>query len=1036
MAQSSDFHGPLGNQASQQRLSESRSHQSLNEMQQQQPVHHAQRQRQDRHSPALPGGSSGIEHDPAFNAAPHSPFVPQFMHPNVMLMMQQQHIFNQQQQQQHHNQQHLSLNQPFHQDLNPGADPEAGEQQGPIQSGQSMIVQTSNSSATGGSAAHTGGQANGHGLSAEEGHRPPMDRPRSMDVTQLRQRGEVHHPGTPHPMPMFNMPGNPVPPGFDNEFGGPGMVPMPGHFLHMNRMAPPPGFGHFPMHPMQGPPPPSLFQSPYQQQQFHHQQQQMFMHQQMLRQQQQIQQQIHQQIQSSNNSGNSSQHPLHPAAASDTRRLGPLGPSPAMDEALEQRQEALNIGGSSASGIGQAHLTSGSQQQDHIKSIESQINHLLFKGDSAKAATTSSVPSSGQTIHFGGIIAVGGSDHPETLGRPLSGVTVQEIEEAQVKDMQNQMRRISLNDPVSPPRSRFIPSVENHISGSSGEANVEAMVTLESSGQNLSSLLDTRFHHIPQASGSATPAATVPRYEQVMEKTPFSVKDIDFYSDRKYDPYRPSVHAFDLITRDAKALCHELMPKPEEETRKLALLQRLSNIANEVFGEAEVLPFGSSGNGLALANADMDVCVFLKAKEGEDEVSPVEFVERIGDRLEEDSEFENILQLKRARVPIVKLNHINGIACDIGYQNDLAIWNTRLLRAYCKIDGRLRDMVVVVKTWAKRRKINNPYTGSLSSYAYVLLVIHVLQRRGVLPNLQSIVAVGNNNNNGKIPFWDCQGFNRYFFEDIPSLSRYWQATPEAMKESVGELLYEFFRYFASEFRYASHVVSIRSGGLMTKEAKEWTKDHTQPQQQSQVPLPAPTETTTPQTDAQHAVDAKPIVKNRYLFCIEDPFELDHNVGRPVDRYSLFTIRGEFMRAAKILSRNGDGAITRLCQEREVSTHQERNRNSSIDHGDDHGRDKQQPSTQHNRPHTPLLNTGAAGANNDGRRESGGPSRTTAFPAGEDKPQESESPIKSRASGGAGVGTGSNDHGPRQRSGRREYYKRSTIASEPRTFTKV
>lgn len=142
--------------------------------------------------------------------------------------------------------------------------------------------------------------------------------------------------------------------------------------------------------------------------------------------------------------------------------------------------------------------------------------------------------------------------------------------------------------------------------------------------------------------------------------------------------------------------------------------RRLSDIAVEVFGEAEVLPFGSSGNGLALANADMDVCVFLNPKEGSEDVSPVEFVERIGDRLEKDPDFENILQLKRARVPIVKLNHVNGIACDIGYQNDLAIWNTRLLRAYCRVDERVRDIVVIIKIWAKRRKINNPYTGSLS----------------------------------------------------------------------------------------------------------------------------------------------------------------------------------------------------------------------------------------------------------------------------------------------------------------------------------
>lgn len=40
-----------------------------------------------------------------------------------------------------------------------------------------------------------------------------------------------------------------------------------------------------------------------------------------------------------------------------------------------------------------------------------------------------------------------------------------------------------------------------------------------------------------------------------------------------------------------------------------------------------------------------------------------------------------------------------------------------------------------------------------------------------------------------------------------------------------------------------------------------------------------------------------------------------------------------MRAAKILSRNGDGALGRLCVEREVETPQERIRNGSVDQGD-------------------------------------------------------------------------------------------------------
>ncbi|KAF9153122.1 hypothetical protein BG015_004025 [Linnemannia schmuckeri] len=902
------------------------------------------------HTPHL--GRQELNHNQNSPQQSHSPFPPPFLHPNLAHLMQQTHM--QQVIQQQHQQLHdPSKTQPpglggdSFDARHPQQERTSDQWNSPQRASDKRVASTSeNPSLAGSNILTPDHRAQAGSQQAGERHQFPVDR-HSMDA-QLRQG--MFHPLAQHPQSMF-----PGPPGFEGDFGPPGMIPMQTPngvvFVPMNRVTPPPpGFGHFPAHSPdqerlashQHPGP--QFQPTLQQQQHFHQQQ-MFMHQQMLRQQHQLQQMYQFQ--------NGPQHPLQ------------------QEQQQRQQQMQEQQGASTSMSSGESGQEQYQQQNHQIKNIESHINQLLFQG--------------------------GGTDRspPAPVVAALDGprLTVQEIEEAQIKDLQGQFRRFSLGDPVSPPRSRSIPSVSDHISGEGLQIQSDRVSSQTSaSSQQFSTMIHSRFQD---------PSTT--RYEQPVDKAPFSVKDIDFYSDRKYDPYRPT--SFDQITRDAKDFCQELMPKPEEETRKLALLQKLSDIAVEVFGEAEVLPFGSSGNGLALANADMDVCVFLNPKEGSEDVSPVEFVERIGDRLEKDPDFENILQLKRARVPIVKLNHVNGIACDIGYQNDLAIWNTRLLRAYCRVDERVRDIVVIIKIWAKRRKINNPYTGSLSSYAYVLLVIHVLQRQGVLPNLQTIVAA-----NGKVPFWDCQGFNRYFFEDIPNLSHYWQPTPESQRQSIGELLYEFFRYYASEFRYANHVVSIRSGGLLTKEAKEWTKDHTQPpplqqqqqqQQQTLVPLSEAPANDTEQAQSAPAADSKPVVKNRYLFCIEDPFELNHNVGRPVDRYSLFTIRGEFMRAAKILSRKGDGVITRLCVEREVPQHQERNRNGSVDQGDDQAKDRQRPSSPDSKA---------------GSRSS--------FSTGEERPRV-----------GFHEAELGNDTGSRKSSGRRNYYKRATIGSEPRHFNR-
>ena len=147
--------------------------------------------------------------------------------------------------------------------------------------------------------------------------------------------------------------------------------------------------------------------------------------------------------------------------------------------------------------------------------------------------------------------------------------------------------------------------------------------------------------------------------------------------------------------------------------------------------------------------------------------------------------------LPHARIPIVKLSLDPspalplGIACDIGFENRLALENTRLLYCYAMIDpARVRTLVlfrefesaisrtlltsltlstsqsvvqakvpfsrVFFPNWRLyvltispllHRKINSPYQGTLSSYGYVLLVIYFLvhvKNPPVLPNLQQM----------------------------------------------------------------------------------------------------------------------------------------------------------------------------------------------------------------------------------------------------------------------------------------------------------
>ena len=93
--------------------------------------------------------------------------------------------------------------------------------------------------------------------------------------------------------------------------------------------------------------------------------------------------------------------------------------------------------------------------------------------------------------------------------------------------------------------------------------------------------------------------------------------------------------------------------------------------------------------------------------------------------------------LDKARIPVLKFTVPGpGTKVDVTINNELPLHNTRLVGAYAAVDARVRQLIFLVKHWAKQRSINDAYTGSLSSYAWVLLCVFVVQRAGLVPLLQ------------------------------------------------------------------------------------------------------------------------------------------------------------------------------------------------------------------------------------------------------------------------------------------------------------
>lgn len=277
-----------------------------------------------------------------------------------------------------------------------------------------------------------------------------------------------------------------------------------------------------------------------------------------------------------------------------------------------------------------------------------------------------------------------------------------------------------------------------------------------------------------------------------------------------------------------------------------------------------------------------------------------------------------------------------GIQCDINFSAQLAIHNTLLLRCYSLADPRVRPMILFVKNWAKVRGVNTPYRGTLSSYGYVLMVLHYLMNVAspfVLPNLQDIqrdppphlspqeIEARSVCNGRDVRFWR----NEAEIKDLAD-----RKMLNHNHDSVGFHLRGFFEYYAQSgamstvqsrgFDWGREVLSLRTlGGILTKNEKGWTGAKTITETSTVAAPPTPSFPKTLEAVGGHedspitesrdvqtpklpmkTVEETKEVRHRYLFAIEDPFELDHNVARTVTHNGIVSIRDEFRRAWRII----------------------------------------------------------------------------------------------------------------------------------------
>eukprot|EP00939_MAST-03C_sp_MAST-3C-sp1_P005485 g5485.t1 len=345
------------------------------------------------------------------------------------------------------------------------------------------------------------------------------------------------------------------------------------------------------------------------------------------------------------------------------------------------------------------------------------------------------------------------------------------------------------------------------------------------------------------------------------------------------------------------------------------------------WNDARFFLFGSSASGLGSPNSDADLCLVLppghpdyhrQAGLPSKVLEPL--VVAVRNALESSAFAKDVSDRRTARIPIVMFKDVfaGDVDCDCCFGNVLALRNTNMLRMYVECDARFQKIAYIVKRWASCRDIKDPGKGTLSSYGYMLMLVHFLQRRSppVLPVLQQLPLDMSPSSEATTvmmrPGWrlnhektrGClrmetgpsgKRCNTYFYE-LPSQSqseeapiserrRVLRAFSSKNQESVGALLAGFFAYFAFGFDFYASVVTVRvpATDRVTKREKvaslgSWT-----------------------------SVDEERL-------SIEDPFEIGYDVAHVVKPFGQQRIREEFVRACAIVCGCSMEVCTKDCPE--------------------------------------------------------------------------------------------------------------------------
>ncbi|GFR16160.1 terminal uridylyltransferase 7 [Trichonephila clavata] len=225
-----------------------------------------------------------------------------------------------------------------------------------------------------------------------------------------------------------------------------------------------------------------------------------------------------------------------------------------------------------------------------------------------------------------------------------------------------------------------------------------------------------------------------------------------------------------------------------------AFVRELEKELKRLYPDVELTLFGSSVNGFGFKNSDLDICMTFKAKDKTDIYAPA-VLRRVLKQLRKNKSYKNVVPLYSAQVPIIKFHYIaKNWNCDLSFYNVLAVHNSILLHKYSLMDERCKILGYCLKLLAKKANIADGASRTLSSYSYILMVIHYLQQ--VNPPVLPVMPVFDKEAFEKrivVP-QALKSRNYWCLETVTELKKRYRLS-EKNTSSVGELWLGLLEYY-------------------------------------------------------------------------------------------------------------------------------------------------------------------------------------------------------------------------------------------------